>query len=253
MEGEHSHGSKLTKDALWCALVFASTIVLAWSVLSAAGMVSASIQANTNATAQTALLLQAALNGAPAPSAAAAAAPTAAPSAPSAKFSLSGEVFRGSENAKVTIVEFSDFQCPYCARAEGTMQQLLSDYAGKIRLYYRQFPLPFHENALAASEASECAGEQGKFWEYHDKLFENQGALDSANLKKYAGALGLDQKKFDTCLDTGAKKAQVVAETQEGENNGVSGTPAFFINGQLVSGAQPLSVFKQVIDAELAG
>ena len=158
---------------------------------------------------------------------------------------------RGPKDAKVTIVEFSDFQCPFCSRAEGTVSQVMEKYAGKVRLVFRHFPLSFHENAPKAAEAAMCADAQGKFWEMHKELFANQGALTVPDLKKHAATIGLDQAKFDSCLDSGEKKAAVDADTKAGGEAGVSGTPAFFINGKLLSGAQPAAEFEKIIDAEL--
>ena len=127
----------------------------------------------------------------------------------------------------------------------------MEKYAGKVRLVFRHFPLSFHENAPKAAEAAMCADAQGKFWEMHKELFANQGALTVADLKKHAATIGLDQAKFDSCLDSGEKKAAVDADTKAGGEAGVSGTPAFFINGKLLSGAQPAAEFEKIIDAEL--
>jgi protein-disulfide isomerase len=158
---------------------------------------------------------------------------------------------KGPKDAKVTIVEFSDFECPYCTRAEETVKQVMQKYDGKVRLVYRDFPLPFHPNAQKAAEAARCAGDQGKYWEMHEKLFANQRALEVPALKGYAKELGVDGAKFDACLDGGEKAKLVEADKKAGEEVGVTGTPAFFINGVLLSGAQPLEAFSQVIDAEL--
>jgi protein-disulfide isomerase len=127
----------------------------------------------------------------------------------------------------------------------------MEKYPGKVRLVFRHFPLSFHANAPKAAEASACADEQGKFWEMHKQLFANQKAITVPELKQHAGAIGLDQAKFDACLDGGSKKAIVDADTKAGSEAGVSGTPAFFINGKLLSGAQPFSEFEKVIEAEL--
>lgn len=159
---------------------------------------------------------------------------------------------KGPGDAKVTIVEFSDFQCPYCSRAESSVDEVMEKYAGKVKLVFRHFPLSFHANAPKAAEAAMCAEQQGKFWEMHKVLFANQQALGVDDLKKHAASIGLDQAKFDQCLDSGAMKAKVDADTAAGGEAGVSGTPAFFINGKLISGAQPFSAFQKVIDAELA-
>lgn len=159
---------------------------------------------------------------------------------------------RGPEGAKVTIVEFSDFECPFCSKAEVSVEQVMEQYAGKVRLVFRHFPLSFHPNAAKAAEASLCAEEQGKFWEMHKALFANQQKLGVEDLKAHAASVGLDAAKFAACLDGGAKKSIVDADMKAGQEAGVNGTPAFFINGKLLSGALPVAEFKKVIDAELA-
>jgi protein-disulfide isomerase len=158
---------------------------------------------------------------------------------------------KGTEGAPVTIVEFSDFQCPYCSRAIKTVDEVVAAYPGKVRLVFRHFPLNFHAQAQKAAEASLCAHEQGKFWEYHDKLFANQDKLEVPALKGYAKDLALDTGKFDQCLDSNSKADQVKADMEAGSKVGVSGTPAFFINGIMISGAQPVEEFKKIIDGEL--
>jgi protein-disulfide isomerase len=160
---------------------------------------------------------------------------------------------RGPAAAPITIVEFSDFECPYCGRAEETVSEVLRVYGDKVRLVYRDLPLPNHRYAPKAAEAAHCAGDQGKYWEMHAKLFANQRNLDVPALKGYAKDLKLDQAKFDKCLDSGQFAALVAANTKAGNEAGISGTPAFFVNGILISGAQPFDAFKEVIDAELAG
>lgn len=160
---------------------------------------------------------------------------------------------RGPQSAPVTIVEFSDFQCPYCVKAEPTVKQVLATYGDKVRLVTRDYPLPFHEKAQKAAEAARCAADQGRYWEMHDKLFSDQQALDVAGLKKTAGELKLDQAKFDKCLDSGEKAKEVAEDKKAGEVAGVNGTPAFFVNGLLISGALPFDSFKEIIDSELKG
>lgn len=158
----------------------------------------------------------------------------------------------GDFNAPITLVEFSDFECPFCERHYPTLKKILNDYKGKVRLVYKHFPLSFHPNAQKAAEASECADEQGKFWEYHDKLFENQpNGYSLEKFKQWAKDLGLNTSKFNECLDSGKYAQKVQADYQEGIQKGVQGTPATFVNGQLVSGALPYEVFKQIIDQEL--
>lgn len=178
--------------------------------------------------------------------------PTEAPS--KVKVSADDDPVMGSEDAAITIIEFSDFQCPFCARFfEQTLPQIEEKYikTGKVKLVYRDFPLSFHQYAQKAAEAAECADEQGKFWQYHDKLFENQNTLDIGNLKRYAQDLGLDSTKFNDCLDSGMMAFEVQKDFNDGSSYGVSGTPTFFINGIMLVGAQPYSVFEQVIEQEL--
>ena len=158
---------------------------------------------------------------------------------------------RGPADAKVTIVEFSDFQCPFCGREYPVIEKLMKDYDGKVRLVFRHYPLDFHPFAEKAAEAGACAADQGKFWELHDKMFTNQGKLAVEDLKGYAKSVGVDAAKFDQCLDSGEKKPAVEDDQKAGTEAGVSGTPAFFINGIFINGAQPYDQFKQTIDREL--
>jgi protein-disulfide isomerase len=159
---------------------------------------------------------------------------------------------RGPEKAAITIVEFSDFECPFCSRAKETVDKVMESYAGKTRLVFRHYPLEFHKRAPKAAEAAMCANDQGKFWEYHDKLFANQQKLELADLKEHAQSVGLDAAKFADCLDNGKMAAVVQADMAAGKKLGINGTPAFFINGVMLSGAQPIEEFKRVIDQELA-
>lgn len=183
-------------------------------------------------------------------------APTPAPAAGGNAAALSpvtdDDYIRGNPDAKITMIEFSDFECPFCARHLPTLNQVLDQYGDDVRLIYRHFPLTsIHPNAQKAAEASECAGEQGKFWEMHDLMFANQTALTVPSLKGYAGQIGLSQSQFDSCLDSGQYANKVQAQAQEGQAAGVTGTPGTFVNGQLVKGAYPLSTFTQIIDAAL--
>jgi protein-disulfide isomerase len=158
----------------------------------------------------------------------------------------------GSANAAVTVVEFSDFQCPFCQRVMPTLKRVRETYGDRVRIVWKDFPLTsIHPQAFKAAEAGQCAREQGKFWEYHDRLFANQQALEPDFLKKYAADAGLDGAKFNACLDT-AKYAERV-QTQMGVGNqlGVSSTPSVFINGRMVAGAQPYETFTAIIDEEL--
>ena len=158
----------------------------------------------------------------------------------------------GNRHALVTLVEFSDFQCPYCGREYPVVERVMKEYEGKVRLVFRHYPLEMHPFAQKAAEAAACAQDQGKFWELHDKMFTNQSKLAVDDLKGYAKAVGMDASKFDKCLDSGEKKALVDDDMKAGSAAGVSGTPAFFINGVFVNGAQPYDQMKQTIDRELS-
>src|SRR5436190_1408574 len=160
---------------------------------------------------------------------------------------------KGPARAPVELIEFSDFQCPYCLRANPTVQQVLSTYGDKIRFVYRHYPLPNHPNARPAAEAAACAAEQGKFWPYHDRLFTSAGKLSAADLKQHAADLGLDSSSFDTCVDTRKYQKDVESDIEAANAVGVNGTPAFFVNGRALNGAQPFDAFKRVIDEELKG
>jgi protein-disulfide isomerase len=169
---------------------------------------------------------------------------------------------QGDANAKVTLVEFSDFQCPFCKKYfDETNQQLMDTYVktGKVKFAYRHYPLSsIHPNAQKAAEAAECANDQGKFWEYHDLLFKNQDTwspLDATavvdSFTSYAGDLGLDTGTFRSCLDSETDKTKVDTDTAEGNRIGVSGTPTFVINGNVIVGAVPFSELQKTIEQEL--
>jgi protein-disulfide isomerase len=158
---------------------------------------------------------------------------------------------KGPKNAPVTIVEFSDFQCPFCKNVVPTLEALEKQYGNKVKVAFKNQPLPFHANARPAAAASLAANAQGKFWEYHDKLFAHQEALDRASLEKYAAELGLDMSKFKAALDSKKFDAQITADATEATWAGAEGTPTFFINGRKLVGAQPLDAFKAIIDEEL--
>jgi protein-disulfide isomerase len=160
--------------------------------------------------------------------------------------------FKGPVNAPITIVEFSDFQCSYCKRVVHILDQVLERYPNKVKLAFRDFPIAnIHPHAQKAAEAAHCAAEQGKFWEFHDLLFEQQDTIPTTNFAEQAKTLGLDAASFQTCIDSRKYQAKVEGNYAAGVKAGVSGTPAFFINGRLLSGAQPLEAFKAVIDEEL--
>lgn len=159
---------------------------------------------------------------------------------------------RGAASAPVTIIEFSDYQCPFCGRVNPTLEQVRQTYGDKVKIVFKDFPLPTHPLAPKAAEAAHCAGEQGKYWEMHDQMFANQRALNVPELKQYAAGLGLDAAKFNQCLDSGKHAGLVTAGQAQGEKMGVNSTPTLYINGRPLIGAQPFDAFKAVIDEELA-
>ncbi|MAZ47579.1 MAG: hypothetical protein CME65_03395 [Halobacteriovoraceae bacterium] len=160
----------------------------------------------------------------------------------------------GGENAKVTIVEFSDFQCPYCAEGSKVLKQLKDKYGSKIKVAMKQFPLPFHTQARGASIAALCVNEQdtAKFWKMHDELFADQSKLSAEDLKSTAKSLGVDMDKYETCVSQKTYEKQVNADIEQGKNLGVKSTPTFFVNGQLVRGVMPVEEFSELIDQQLA-
>ena len=165
----------------------------------------------------------------------------------------SGDPSLGSASAPVTLIEFSDFQCPFCLRVAPTLKQIRARYGDRVRIVWKDFPLTqIHPQAFKAGEAAHCAGEQSKYWEYHDQLFANQQALQVADLKRYAGDLKLDADKFNTCLDSSKYAERVRNGVAQGTTLGVNSTPTVYINGRLLSGAQPYEAFAAIIDEELA-
>jgi protein-disulfide isomerase len=174
--------------------------------------------------------------------------------APRASVAVSGDdPSQGGASAPVTVVEYSDFQCPFCGRVMPTLKQLRAKYGDRIRLVWKDFPLTqIHPQAFVAAQAGNCAREQGKFWEYHDRLFGNQQALQPEFLKKYAAETGLDTTKFNECLDSSKYEARVQEALGAGTRLGITSTPTVYVNGRMINGAQPIEVFQAVIDDELA-
>ena len=170
---------------------------------------------------------------------------------PRQEVASAGRPAKGPTSAPIEMIEFSDFQCPFCMQANPTVTQVLNTYGDRIRFVYRHYPLANHPNARPAAEAAECASEQDKFWPYHDRLFANSGRLADSDLKEAAAQVGLDSGRFNNCFDSRKYTAQVDADIHDGNEAGVSATPAFFINGRLLTGAQPFEAFKGVIDEEL--
>jgi len=163
---------------------------------------------------------------------------------------------KGNPDAKVIVEEFSDFQCPACISTFPYVQEIINNNKDKIRFEYRQFPLPSHNYAFKSSEASLCAQDAGKFWEYHDELFKAKGVLDSESLVKYAERVGIDKASFNNCLYSGTKEAKVNAEISAGQDRGVNGTPTFFVNRKKIEGiylSEIIANLKAAIASEIAG
>lgn len=163
-----------------------------------------------------------------------------------------GAPVMGPADAPITIVEWSDYQCPFCKRAYPTVEQVLNEYKDKVRYIHLDYPLPFHQQAMPASVAVHCAGDQGKFWEYNNNLYSAAGDLSKADLAKRATDLGLDSAAFEACTTSNKHEALVKANYDDGAALGVTGTPAFFINGRMLVGAQPIDQFRTIINDELS-
>lgn len=171
--------------------------------------------------------------------------------APRAQASLKGVPVRGPKDAPVTLIEFADFECPYCQQIEPKLAKLQQEFQGKLAFAYKDFPLPMHSHAQKAAEAAHCAMEQGKFWEYHDLLF-SKGKLDVSQLKESARTLNLDGEAFDKCLDSGATAAAVKANLDEAQTLAIAGTPGFFINGRYLEGNVSYDILRNVVTEEIA-
>ena len=173
------------------------------------------------------------------------------------KITSGGAAVKGEENAVITIVEFSEYECPFCKRyVDETYPQILDEYGEKIRYVFHDYPLPFHTHAQKMAEVARCAGEQDKYWQMHDLLFKNRETWvnkedASADITGYAKSLGLDLEKFNSCLDSGKYTQAVKDDMALGQTVGVQGTPTFFINGKRLVGAQPFESFKAIIEEEL--
>ncbi|MBW2386055.1 MAG: DsbA family protein [Deltaproteobacteria bacterium] len=192
-----------------------------------------------------------------------AAAPAAAPAQPSRrrgpdpaktyKVDTVGRPTKGPANAAITLVEFSDFQCPFCSRVGPTLKQVREEYPNDVKIVFKHLPLSIHPKAQGAHAAAEAAHQQGKFWEMHDKIFADQRQLTESKYIEYAGEIGLDVDRFKKDMASAEVKKRVAADSAEAARLGVTGTPGFFINGKFVSGAKPFSEFKRIIDGQLKG
>jgi len=169
-----------------------------------------------------------------------------------APIAVDGSPMLGGETAAVTVVEFSDFQCPFCSRATETVYQIRDRYGDRVRIVFKHFPLEIHPKAPAAHVAAEAAHRQGKFWEMHDLIFDNQREMSEDRYLAYAGALGLDIQQFQADRRSLDVRERVLRDAEQAVELGIFGTPAFVINGRIVSGAQPLEAFQKIIDEELA-
>ncbi len=177
--------------------------------------------------------------------------------------SIDDDPIKGDKNAPVTIIEFSDYECPFCKRSyDNVVTKIDEEYIskGKVKLVFRDYPLPFHKKAIPAAVAANCAGEQGKYWEVHDFLFENPGKLDAASVISSAAGIGLDKAKFEACVNDKSKEKEIEKDVEDGQKYGVRGTPSYFIGkttdgdeitGTFIRGAQPYTVFKELIDEQL--
>jgi predicted DsbA family dithiol-disulfide isomerase len=162
------------------------------------------------------------------------------------------EPSKGPVDAPVTVVEFADYQCPYCKRGHPEVARLLNEYGENIRYVFRDYPLEFHPRAVPAGIAARCAGDQGKYWEYHNDLMSADGDLGDADLKARAERVGIDMEAFDACRNSGSHDAVVQTAFADGQALGVTGTPSYFINGRMLVGAQPYQELKKIVDEELA-
>ena len=189
-------------------------------------------------------------------------APAAAPSKPPPrrrgpdpdkvhKIDVAGSAFKGPQSAKVTLVEFSDFQCPFCGRVGPTLKRIRDEYPNDVKIVFKHLPLSFHQQAQGAAEAAEAAGLQGKFWEMHDKIFSKQREISPEKFVEFAGELGLDVEKFKKDLKSPQVASRISNDKKQAAELGVTGTPGFFVNGRFLSGAKPFGEFKTAIDRAL--
>jgi protein-disulfide isomerase len=241
------------------ALLVVAALIIGASVVAAAVLIQSSLEGVANEVAS----VRTTLAAAPAPTAAAPARPTPPAQPPRAQrpdpakryeIDIAGSPSKGGtpETAKVVVVEYSDFQCPFCSRVTPTLKQIEEAYGDKVQIVFKHLPLRMHTNAPGAHAAAEAAHRQGKFWEMHDKIFANQRELNDAKYIEYAGELDLDVEQFKRDLNDPGVKGKVAADAAEASSLGVTGTPGFFINGRFLSGARPFDSFKVIIDEELS-
>jgi len=164
---------------------------------------------------------------------------------------VKGNPSLGPSNAKITVIEFSDFECPYCQRSQNITKNLRAKYKDQIKWVFRDFPLSFHQNAMFAHIAANCVGKQGKYWDIFDKLFQNTGSLNREKVLQLVSDMNIDMKKFEECTKDPEVEREVHSDIADGQEVGVNGTPAFFINGIMIEGAQPITSFEKIIEQEL--
>jgi protein-disulfide isomerase len=170
---------------------------------------------------------------------------------PQEKVAVGNSPVQGARNASVTVVEFADYECPYCRKVEPTLEKLRKEYGDRVAFAFKDFPLPMHKHAQKAAEAARCAEAQGKFWDFHDKLF-SADSLEIPEMKTYARSMNLDGAKFDKCLDSGETAAEIQKDQAEGSKLGMTGTPTFFVNGHFISGNVPYETMRGLLEQELA-
>jgi protein-disulfide isomerase len=171
---------------------------------------------------------------------------------PEVEVALDDAPRRGLEDAPVLVVEFADYECPYCQRIHPDLKKLQQEFPGQVAVAFKDFPLPMHRYAGKAAEAARCAAQQGRFWDFHDVLFDNTPKFEPAQLKEYARTLKLDTARFDQCLDAGEQAVAVQRDLAQGQRLGLTGTPSFFINGHFLSGAVKYSTLREVVEQQLA-
>ncbi len=238
------------KNFNWALVI--SALFLGTSVIVGGSLIGSSIDSSTERLAESIKEIRLA-TGSPSPAVRQAAPTRANRPDPNRRYSVSiaGSPVSSSSKTKVEIVEFSDFQCPFCKRVYPTIKRVEDEYGDDVRIVFKHMPLSIHPQAKGAHAAAEAAHKQGKFWEMHDLIFENQRQLNDQKYLDYAKQIGLDTERFQKDAKSSAVLSRVEADTAEAGKLGVTGTPAFFINGRFLSGAQPFESFKRLIDDEL--
>ena len=234
------------------AALVISALIIGASIVAGSLLVRNSVDRTGNEVAELKATIQAASGGAGSAARGRESADRGRPD-PSRRYPVNtqGSPSRGGANAKIAVVEFSDFQCPYCSKAVPTLAQIEQRYRDKVRIVFKHLPLPMHSKAPAAHAAAEAAHRQGKFWPMHDKIFADQASMSPERYREYARELGLDLERYDRDVADASTRERIEADAAEARRLGVSGTPAFFVNGRFVEGAVPFETFQKLIDEEL--